>query len=132
MNRGFKASRIPESGLVASYDVTFIERDEKVMLHGTKAFLATDTGAENDMGFADLLATENTVLYTYDLAQNIMVFLTVPDKAALWRAHPLVFTAGLPFEDILLGAVLGSLPLGVLAGKCFLVRNIWNSSFPET
>lgn len=83
--QGFTAQRIPPEGQVATYTVTSIERDERNMVHGKFAFTAVDTGVQNDMSFAKLLATDNTVLYTYDLEQNIFVFLTVTDKAALWR-----------------------------------------------
>jgi hypothetical protein len=85
LKKGFLASRIPPQGQVAIYGVTNIERDEKIMIHGVNTFTAVDTGRQNDISFAELLATNDTVLYTYDLKQNILVFLTVTDKAALWR-----------------------------------------------
>lgn len=85
MGRGFSAERVPPSGQVAIYKVTYIERDEHAKVCGIHAFKAADTGADKDISFADLLKTDNTVLYTYDLTKDILVFLTVPDKAALWR-----------------------------------------------
>ena len=82
MARGFHASRVPSDG-VAEYELIHIERDERVMVGGVSAFDAVDTG--RTISFEELMQRDDTVLFTYDLAQRIVVFMTVPDKAALWK-----------------------------------------------
>jgi len=83
--RGFQATRIPssDSQLVAEYELTSIDRDERGMVGGVTSFDAVDTG--RDCTFEELLKREDTVLYTFDLTQKILVFMAVPDKAALWK-----------------------------------------------
>jgi len=81
--RGFQATRIPPDGTVAEYQLTMIERDEGVRIGGIQAFDAKDTG--RDITFQSLMQRDDTVLYTYNVPQNILVFLTVPSKADLWK-----------------------------------------------
>jgi len=83
--RGFQAPRVPSSDtqLVAEYVLCAIDRDESGRVGGLTAFDAVDTG--RDCTFAELMQRDDTVLYTYDLNQRILVFMTVPDKAALWN-----------------------------------------------
>jgi len=80
--RGFQATRVPASD-VAEYELTEIDRDESGRVGGITAFDAVDTG--RSCSFGELMQRKDTVLYTYDLKQRILIFMTVPDKAALWR-----------------------------------------------
>jgi len=83
--RGFQAPRIPSSDtqLVAEYELTAIDRDESGRVGGITTFDAVDTG--RNCSFEELMQREDTVLYTYDLRQRILIFMTVPDKTALWK-----------------------------------------------
>jgi len=83
--RGFEATRVPSSDaqLVAVYELTDIDRDERGNVGGITTFDAVDTGS--NCSFQELMQREDTVLYTYDLTQRILIFMTVPDKVALWK-----------------------------------------------
>ena len=83
--RGFVAPRVPASDtqLVAEYELSYVDRDESGRVGGITAFDAVDTG--RSCSFKALMQREDTVLYTYDLTQKILIFMTVPDKAALWK-----------------------------------------------
>lgn len=84
LGSGFKATRVPRNR-VAAYTLSAIERDEGVMCGGVRSFSAVDTGEKNDMSFDELMKKQNIVLFTYDLDQQILVFMEVDDKEALWR-----------------------------------------------
>lgn len=84
MGAGFKPQRVPED-CVALYKLLNIERNERVRCTGVQTFEAVDSGSNNDISFGELMKMRNIVLYTYDLSQQILVFMEVTSKEDLWR-----------------------------------------------